>query len=142
MGTLKNYLEYLKEKNIETDIETEIEPEIETENETEIDIKPKDHEVYLLKIEDIENIVNSFTDTKISREEILEELEDYENIKIDEVKLKTISDDEIEDDKVEVEDDNKVDDDEEDEDDEDNNDDDDDDNKEYNNISIKKFGEL
>lgn len=71
MKKTKNYLEFLNESKVET----------------EIDIKPNNDYAYLLTVEDIEKIVNSFVDTTISRESILEELEEYETIKIEDVKM-------------------------------------------------------
>ena len=52
-------------------------------NESTIEIEDTEEGVYILTIHDIHNIVNQFTDDEITEAMILEELQDYKFVKID-----------------------------------------------------------
>jgi hypothetical protein len=59
-------------------------------NEAIIEIEDSEEGVYVLTLHDIHNIVNSFTDTEISEDAIIEELQDYKFIKIDDPEITEI----------------------------------------------------
>ena len=52
-------------------------------NESTIEIEDTEEGVYILTIHDIHNIVNQFTDDEITEAMILEELQDYKFVKVD-----------------------------------------------------------
>jgi hypothetical protein len=61
-------------------------------NESTIEIEDSDEGVYVLTLHDIHNIVNSFTDTEINEDAILEELQDYKCVKMDDPKITKVED--------------------------------------------------
>ena len=58
-----------------------------TFNEAMIEIEDSEEGVYVLTLHDIHNIVNQFTDTEIPEEAILEELQDYKFVKIEDPEI-------------------------------------------------------
>jgi len=52
-------------------------------NESTIEIEDSEEGVYVLTIHDIHNIVNKFTNEEITEAMILEELQDYKFVKVD-----------------------------------------------------------
>ena len=65
-------------------------------NESTVEIEDSEEGVYVLTLHDIHNIVNSFTDTEINEDAIIEELQDYKFVKVDDAEIKVDhSDDEI-----------------------------------------------
>ena len=65
-------------------------------NESTIEIEDSEEGVYVLTLHDIHNIVNSFTDTEIPEEAILEELSDYKFVKVENAEIEKIENSEIE----------------------------------------------
>jgi len=61
-------------------------------NESTIEIEDSKEGVYILTLHDIHNIVNNFTDTEIDENTILEELEDYQFVKVEDTEIKEIED--------------------------------------------------
>lgn len=61
-------------------------------NESKITVEIDDTQegAYLLTVDDISNIVHSFVDTTISKEAIIEELQNYKFIKIDDPEIKKV----------------------------------------------------
>ena len=64
-------------------------------NESTVEIEDSEEGVYVLTLHDIHNIVNSFTDTEINEEAIIEELQDYKFVKVDDAEITKIDDKEI-----------------------------------------------
>jgi len=62
-------------------------------NESTIEIEDSEEGVYVLTLHDIHNIVNSFTDTEISEDAIVEELQDYKFVKVDDPSIEKIGGD-------------------------------------------------
>jgi hypothetical protein len=52
-------------------------------NEATVEIEDSEEGVYVLTLHDIHNIVNQFTDIEIPEEAVLEELQDYKFIKVE-----------------------------------------------------------
>lgn len=61
-------------------------------NESTIEIEDSEEGVYVLTLHDIHNIVNSFTDTEVDEDSILEELQDYKCVKMDDPKITKVED--------------------------------------------------
>jgi len=61
-------------------------------NESTIEIEDSEDGVYVLTLHDIHNIVNSFTDTEVDDDTILEELQDYKCVKMDDPKITKVED--------------------------------------------------
>jgi hypothetical protein len=59
-------------------------------NESTIEIEDSEEGVYVLTLHDIHNIVNSFTDTEILEDAIVEELQDYKFVKVDDPSIEKI----------------------------------------------------
>lgn len=59
-------------------------------NESTIEIEDTEEGVYVLTLHDVHNIVNQFTGTEISEEAILEELESYKFVKVEDAELKPV----------------------------------------------------
>ncbi len=57
-------------------------------NESIIEIEGTEEGVYVLTLHDIHNIVNSFTDSEVDEDTILEELQDYKFVKIEDPSIK------------------------------------------------------
>lgn len=64
-------------------------------NESIIEIDDTEEGVYVLTIHDIHNIVNQFTDDDITEAMILEELQDYKFVKIEDPEIKSTEVEEI-----------------------------------------------
>jgi hypothetical protein len=62
-------------------------------NESTIEIEDNEEGVYVLTLHDIHNIVNQFTDTEISEDVIIEELQDYKFIKVDDPSIEKVGGD-------------------------------------------------
>lgn len=56
-------------------------------NESTIEIDDSNDGVYVLTLHDIHNIVNKFTDSEIDENTILEELEDYKFVKVEDAEI-------------------------------------------------------
>jgi len=74
-------------------------------NESTVDIEDTEDGVYVLTLHDIHNIVNNFTNEEVTEEDILDELEDYTFVKVDDVEIKEDDDDNEEIEQDELEDD-------------------------------------
>ena len=61
-------------------------------NESTLEIEDSEEGVYVLTLHDIHNIVNSFTDTEVDEDSILEELQDYKCVKMDDPKITKVED--------------------------------------------------
>lgn len=59
-------------------------------NESTIEIEDSEEGVYVLTIHDIHNIVNQFTDEDITEAMILEELQDYKFVKVEDPEITPI----------------------------------------------------
>ena len=58
--------------------------------ESTIEIEGTEEGVYVLTLHDIHNIVNSFTDSEVDEDTILEELQDYKFVKIEDPNIDMI----------------------------------------------------
>lgn len=65
-------------------------------NEATIEVEETDEGVYVLTLNDIKNIVGAFTDQGIDDETILEELANYNFLKVEDPEIKEIGDEPIE----------------------------------------------
>ena len=59
-------------------------------NESIVEVEVTENGAYLLTIEDIESIIERFTFKKVDREEILNELEQYEFIKVENAEISEV----------------------------------------------------
>ena len=60
--------------------------------ESTIEIEGTEEGVYVLTLHDIHNIVNSFTDSEVDEDTILEELQDYKFVKIEDTEINSEAD--------------------------------------------------
>lgn len=61
-------------------------------NESTIEIEDSEEGVYVLTLHDISNIINAFTDTTINDDAIIEELQDYKFVKVDDAEITQVDD--------------------------------------------------
>jgi len=61
-------------------------------NESTIEIEDSEEGVYVLTLHDISNIINTFTDTTINDDAIIEELQDYKFVKVDNAEITKVDD--------------------------------------------------
>jgi len=64
-------------------------------NEAVVDVEETEEGVYVLTLQDVKDITNSFTEEEVDEEEILKELENYKFIKVEDPKISELESDEL-----------------------------------------------